>query len=221
MFSKLAIVKWEEKCAVLHGVDSPGRSSGPEVWRRAPESLPEIPSLPPSSSGGWSSPQAAWRSGPRTPCELWLPPCTHPRPSVPSPLVSVTSPRCQPWWSTRDRTVSERLSESPRFVGRPGWCGVGWGKALIFRQNPWYRLVWSGGIKGMEGGCQPEPEIAYPHLLFHVLDVEHRLDLLPHLPPGPCAQGQVLAEVPLYDLQGQPVGNICTLLTQTLNTYTC
>lgn len=71
----------------------------------------------------------------------------------------------------------------------------------------------------MEGGCQPEPEIAYPHLLFHVLDVEHRLDLLPHLPPGPCAQGQVLAEVPLYDLQGQPVGNICTLLTQTLNTH--
>ncbi|KAF4519751.1 hypothetical protein B566_EDAN010344 [Ephemera danica] len=47
--------------------------------------------------------------------------------------------------------------------------------------------------------------ISYLHLILDTSDVEHRLDLLPQLPPGPGAQLQVLAQVALYHLEGDSV----------------
>lgn len=44
----------------------------------------------------------------------------------------------------------------------------------------------------------------YPHLLLNVGDIEKRLDLKPQLPPGPCAELEVFAQVALDNLQRQP-----------------
>lgn len=43
-------------------------------------------------------------------------------------------------------------------------------------------------------------------LILDASDVEEGLDLLPHLPPGPGAELQVLAQVALDNLESQPVG---------------
>lgn len=46
----------------------------------------------------------------------------------------------------------------------------------------------------------------YRDLVLDAGDVEHGLDLLPQLPPGPGAQLQVLAQVALDNLEGDSVG---------------
>lgn len=46
---------------------------------------------------------------------------------------------------------------------------------------------------------------AYRDLILDAGDVEQRLDLLPQLPPRPGAELQVLAQVALDNLEGDPV----------------
>lgn len=45
---------------------------------------------------------------------------------------------------------------------------------------------------------------AYRELILDTGDVEEGLDLLPQLPPGPGAELQVLAQVALDNLEGDP-----------------